>query len=62
MDEAMLLENIFRIVEGKPITRPQTPLPASAFQVQTQEQQGQRQFHRHRAGCKGRRGSGDPYG
>ena len=43
MDEAMLLENIFRIVEGKPITRPQTPLPASAFQVQTQEQQGQPQ-------------------
>jgi len=41
MDEALLLENIFRIVEGKPITRPQTPLPASAFQPQTQEQQGQ---------------------
>jgi len=43
MDEALLLENIFRMVEGKPITRPQTPLPASAFQSQTQEQQGQPQ-------------------
>jgi glutaredoxin-like protein len=43
MDEALLLENIFRIVEGKPITRPQTPLPASAFEIQTQEQQGQPQ-------------------
>jgi glutaredoxin-like protein len=39
MDEALLLENIFRIVEGKPITRPQTPLPASAFAVQSPEQQ-----------------------
>jgi glutaredoxin-like protein len=43
MDETLLLENILRIVEGKPITRPQTPLPASAFQIQTQEQQGQPQ-------------------
>jgi len=41
MDEALLLESIFRIVEGKAITRPQTPLPATAFQVQSQEQQGQ---------------------
>jgi glutaredoxin-like protein len=43
LDEALLLENIFRIVEGKPITRPQTPLPATAFQIQTSEQQGQPQ-------------------
>jgi glutaredoxin-like protein len=41
MDETLLLENVFRIVEGKPITRPQTPLPASAFQLQTAEQQQQ---------------------
>jgi glutaredoxin-like protein len=38
MTEALLLDTIFRIVEGKPITRPQTPLPATAFQVQTAEQ------------------------
>jgi glutaredoxin-like protein len=43
MDESTLLENIFRIVEGKPITRGRTPAPASAFAVQTSQKQQQPQ-------------------